>query len=51
MTTSSDTTPLDIAVLVGSLRKQSFSRKVALALQELAPPEQPEPRTFTPMVA
>jgi chromate reductase len=28
----------DVAVLVGSLRKGSFSRKVALALGELAPP-------------
>jgi len=29
--------PLDIVVLVGSLRKESFSRKLALALAELAP--------------
>jgi chromate reductase len=29
--------PRDIAVLVGSLRKASFTRKVALALAELAP--------------
>lgn len=28
----------DVAVLVGSLRKESFSRKVANALAELAPP-------------
>jgi len=28
----------DVAVVVGSLRKGSFSRKVALALAELAPP-------------
>jgi chromate reductase len=28
----------DIAVLVGSLRKESFNRKMALALKELAPP-------------
>src|SRR5687768_1945906 len=31
------THPKDVAVLVGSLRKGSFSRKVALALAELAP--------------
>ena len=30
--------PKDVAVVVGSLRKGSFSRKVALALAELAPP-------------
>jgi chromate reductase len=30
--------PRDVAVIVGSLRKGSFSRKVALALAELAPP-------------
>jgi chromate reductase len=30
--------PRDVAVLVGSLRKGSFSRKVALAIAELAPP-------------
>lgn len=29
----------DVAVLVGSLRKESFNRKVANALAELAPPE------------
>jgi chromate reductase len=29
----------NVAVLVGSLRKGSFNRKVALALAELAPPE------------
>lgn len=29
--------PYDVAVLVGSLRKDSFSRKVALALAQLAP--------------
>ena len=28
----------DVAVLIGSLRKESFSRKIALALAELAPP-------------
>jgi len=33
-----DTATKNIAVLVGSLRKESFSRKVALALQELSPP-------------
>ena len=31
-------TPKEVAVLVGSLRKDSFSRKLALALQTLAPP-------------
>lgn len=31
-------TPKDIAVLVGSLRKDSFNRKMAHALTELAPP-------------
>jgi chromate reductase, NAD(P)H dehydrogenase (quinone) len=30
--------PKDVAVVVGSLRKESFSRKVALALAALAPP-------------
>ena len=30
-------TPFNVAVLVGSLRKESLSRKVALALAELAP--------------
>jgi chromate reductase, NAD(P)H dehydrogenase (quinone) len=30
--------PRDVAVLVGSLRKASFSRKLALALAQLAPP-------------
>lgn len=30
--------PRDVAVLIGSLRKGSFSRKVALAIAELAPP-------------
>ena len=29
----------DVAVIVGSLRKASFIRKIALALAELAPPE------------
>lgn len=33
-----DTASQSIAVLVGSLRKESFSRKVALALQDLAGP-------------
>ena len=28
-----------VAVLVGSLRKASFNRKLALALAKLAPPE------------
>ena len=32
------TTPRDIAVLVGSLRKESFTRKVAIALTALAAP-------------
>jgi chromate reductase len=32
-------TPRDVAVLVGSLRKESFTRKAARALIELAPPE------------
>jgi len=32
-------TPRDVAVLVGSLRRESFTRKVARALIELAPPE------------
>jgi len=32
-------TPKDVAVLVGSLRKGSFSRKMANAMRELAPPE------------
>lgn len=31
-------TPYDVAVLVGSLRKDSFNRKMAHALHELAPP-------------
>jgi chromate reductase, NAD(P)H dehydrogenase (quinone) len=31
-------TPWDVAVLVGSLRKDSFNRKMAKALQRLAPP-------------
>src|SRR5215469_10426540 len=31
-------TPKDIVVLVGSLRKESFNRKMAHALIELAPP-------------
>jgi chromate reductase len=31
-------TPRDIAVFVGSLRKESFNRKTAHALRELAPP-------------
>lgn len=31
------TTPLEIAVLVGSLRKEALSRKTALALAKLAP--------------
>ncbi len=30
--------PKDIAVFVGSLRKESFTRKVALALGPIAPP-------------
>jgi len=30
-------TPRDVAVLVGSLRKQSFTRKIARAIAELAP--------------
>ena len=30
-------TTRNVAVLVGSLRKQSFTRKVALALAELSP--------------
>jgi chromate reductase len=30
--------PVDVAVLVGSLRKESFNRKMARALVELAPP-------------
>lgn len=30
--------PKDVAVIVGSLRKEAFSRKVALALATLAPP-------------
>jgi chromate reductase len=30
--------PVDVAVLVGSLRKESFNRKMARALAELAPP-------------
>lgn len=29
--------PIDVAVLVGSLRKDSWNRKIALALQDLAP--------------
>jgi chromate reductase len=31
--------PKDVAVLVGSLRKESFTRKVARVLVDLAPPE------------
>jgi|SRR5689334_6969027 chromate reductase, NAD(P)H dehydrogenase (quinone) len=30
--------PRDVAVLVGSLRKESFSRKIARAIAEVAPP-------------
>ena len=30
-------TPRDVAVLVGSLRKESLSRKLALALAAMAP--------------
>ncbi len=30
--------PRDVAVLVGSLRRESFSRKIASAIAELAPP-------------
>ena len=30
-------TPRDVAVLVGSLRKDSFNRKLALALAAMAP--------------
>lgn len=37
MTTLSSANPADIAVLVGSLRKQSLNRKVAKALQKLTP--------------
>ncbi len=32
------TAPRDVAVLVGSLRRESFSRKIALAIAEVAPP-------------
>lgn len=32
-------TPRDVAVLVGSLRKESYNRKLALALAQLAPAE------------
>ena len=32
------TSPRDVVVIVGSLRKESFSRKLANALRELAPP-------------
>jgi chromate reductase len=32
-------TPCNVAVLVGSLRKASFSRRIALAIAEVAPPE------------
>ncbi|UXH78142.1 NADPH-dependent FMN reductase [Roseateles amylovorans] len=35
----STSTPYQVAVLVGSLRQASFNRKLALALQALAPPE------------
>jgi len=31
-------TPRDIAVVVGSLRKESYNRKMALAIAQLAPP-------------
>lgn len=31
-------TPRDVAVIVGSLRKESFARKIARALAEVAPP-------------
>lgn len=31
-------TPRDVVMLVGSLRKESFNRKMALAIAELAPP-------------
>jgi hypothetical protein len=31
-------TPKDIAVLVGSLRRESFNRKMAHVLAELVPP-------------
>ncbi len=30
--------PYDVAVIVGSLRRESFTRKIALAVAELAPP-------------
>ncbi len=36
---SSAVQPFQVAVLVGSLRQASFNRKLALALQQLAPPE------------
>jgi chromate reductase len=39
MTSPSNTAPRDIAMFVGSLRKESFSRKLAHALQALAPSE------------
>ncbi|MBY4898070.1 NADPH-dependent FMN reductase [Cupriavidus sp. AU9028] len=32
-------TPRDVAVLVGSLRKESYNRKLAMALAQVAPPE------------
>lgn len=32
-------TPRDVAVLVGSLRKESYNRKLALALAQIAPPQ------------
>ncbi|MGY8525231.1 NADPH-dependent FMN reductase [Paracidovorax citrulli] len=32
-------TPRDVAVLVGSLRKESYNRKLALALARIAPPQ------------
>jgi chromate reductase len=38
MTNPANNQPYDIAVLVGSLRKQSWNRKVAHALVALAPP-------------
>ena len=31
--------PLDVAVFVGSLRRESFTRRIAIALGTLAPPE------------
>jgi chromate reductase len=39
MTATGNQTPRDIAVIVGSLRKESLNRKLAVAMQSLSPAE------------